>query len=230
MKYTVALMATLVLGLGVMTINDAHAEELSQQRLDKIMERAYELSVLIEDAQDRGAENRAERLQEKFDKKVAILNEHGYITTEQLEEDPAKYDNTIGELSPSQGVTTQCHCDEDQILFVDTGYYKNTWWIFWDWVYSEGNAELTFPGDSNQVDVVVEDSGKIKPGMRVQLQMPGQGTFSYVYSYEGDLVESGVTSTTKSSHPPQIIVLEERSNASVGDLIEVYYTAITITP
>ena len=75
-----SLVAAILIPISGMQI--AHAEELSQKKIDRLLERTYELSVLLEDAREKLAdgakvEKRIERLENKFNANVEKLNANG---------------------------------------------------------------------------------------------------------------------------------------------------------
>jgi len=235
----VSLIVAIILPFGMM--DDAVAEEtLSEKQIQRLLERTYNLSVQIENVEllaenGKEASKRYKQLQKVFDDNVSILNGYGYITTEQLDDDPSKYDKTIQERSGSlddEGIVISSNC-ACQILFVDSGFYKNTWWIFWDWVYSEQTlGELNFVFDSDTMETTLgQDYNKIKLGTRTQLQTAGSATYTYNYSFSGShsSSESGARNTTATSNP-EIIVFAQLDNAKSGDKISIDYTALTLSP
>lgn len=230
-----SLIAALILPFSGM--NYAYAEELTESQIQELLEDTYNLSLQIEALEERGMENSRMHLhlQNTFDDNVTILNEYGYITTEQVDEDPAKYDKTIAERpdwleESDEKFTTECGC---QTLFVDSGFYENTWWIFWEWVYSgETPGELEFGLDSDTMQTTVgQDYSKIKPGTRTQLQVAGSATYTYSYTYSGSqsASESGFRTTT-ATNTPEMIVFDQINNAKNGDLISIDYTVYGLLP
>jgi len=218
-------------------MNYAQAKEITEQQIQELLKETYNLSVILDTLEKKGKDDSKKypKTQEEFDDNITILNEYGYITTEQLDEDPVKYDKTIQErpdFLENESVSTMS-CDTCQILFVDSGFYKNTWWIFWDWVYSGENlGELQFGLDSDTMLTTLDQNyNKIKPGTRTQLQLPGSATYLYFYTYSGSqsASESGFRATTATANA-EVVVFDQLDNVKDGDMISIDYTLYGLTP
>ncbi len=244
-KFTVTVMITLVLSLSIVpAIMPAQAEELNKKQIENLLERTYEIRVLLEDEKERLEErgldtsNRLDRLEGKYAEKVKLLNENGYITTEQLEDDPLKYDlesqREIAEIEVERaierGITLDCECDN--VLYVDTGYFGKQWYWFWNYYPSDtGYDALNFIGDSTTIEAHLEDDyDSFKPVIRVQLLVDGNATFSYDYTYVGNQVDGHSGSASATSTSTQVYTIGELSNVEAGDYTRTNFTVLSLSP